>query len=175
MSLTPHPLHTQRYIEFEISQVLKKRTMPMHSLVLPEGEIQEEQVRAIAASRLHQLRQESLQVVRPGWVHPENNAPRADAARFFDYAGFVHVPSFVAHSVVQSMKEEMAQLVATQWDVTAFMDSFGTDTEQNVARGRYFLESASRIHFFAEPEALDDSNKKKQSRTCVASAPAQCL
>lgn len=40
------------------------------------------------------------------------------------------------------------------------LDSFGTDEEQNTARGDYFLDSADQVHFFAEPAALLKDNKQ---------------
>ncbi|KAL7566524.1 hypothetical protein ACA910_006433 [Epithemia clementina (nom. ined.)] len=39
------------------------------------------------------------------------------------------------------------------------LESFGTTKEQNEARGDYFLDSAARIHFFAEPSAIDSEHR----------------
>jgi phytanoyl-CoA hydroxylase len=131
------------------------------------GDMDKEQVRSMAASRLQQLRQ-AVALLRadptaprpPAWVHPRDT--RSEAALFFDSTGFLHVPSFVSLEIAQSMKEEMAQLVETEWDTSALLDSFGTDAEQNLARGRTFLESATGVHFFAEPAALDAQQQLKE-------------
>jgi phytanoyl-CoA hydroxylase len=103
--------------------------------------------------------------------------PRSSAkGRFFDYSGFLHVTNFVTMEECNNMKQQMADLVEQQWDVTTttsgapLLDSFGTDNAQNRLRGDYFLESADKVHFFAEPDALvvqenttenmDDNNKR---------------
>jgi phytanoyl-CoA hydroxylase len=149
--------------------------------IAPEGEDQKERVRSIAASRLQELRDEvaalptNHKALPTSWVHPEPNGTntRSDAALFFDSTGFLHVPSFVSLDVVQSMKEEMARRVETEWDPSAdALDSFGTDAAQNLARGRYFLESAARVHFFAEPAAL---NAQQQLNEAYRSAKLRAL
>jgi hypothetical protein len=54
------------------------------------------------------------------------------------------------------MKQQMEDLVRDDWNPDQqALDSFGTDTEQNTARGDYFLESSDKIHYFTEPTALD--------------------
>jgi hypothetical protein len=58
------------------------------------------------------------------------------------------------------MKQEMANLVEFKWDpATQLVDTFGTGSAQNLARGDYFLESANQINFFAEPDALTDDQR----------------
>ena len=134
----------------------------VHSYIQTKEEEEEEaQVRAVATLRLQQLREEALAAPPPpSWVHPSSSSTdRSEAARFFDTNGFLHVPSFVTEHVVQSMKEEMAQLIETQWDITA-SDTFGTSAEENVARGRYFLESDARVHFFDEPQKEEEENAR---------------
>jgi phytanoyl-CoA hydroxylase len=51
--------------------------------------------------------------------------------------------------------------LANQWDPSTGIDSFGTDTKGNSTRGDYFLESSSKVHFFAEPTALADQGNKE--------------
>mgnify|MGYP005847741093 CR=1 FL=1 len=46
------------------------------------------------------------------------------------------------------------QDLANQWDPAEGIDSFGTNSKENEARGDYFLESANKVHFFAESSAL---------------------
>jgi Phytanoyl-CoA dioxygenase (PhyH) len=98
---------------------------------------------------------------------------RSDQCLFFDYTGFIHVPNFVSSDTYQSMKEEIHHIVETQWhpeeeqkddDETQHPDkvrrhqdtTFGTDEQQNLSRGDYFLESANRVHFFTEPKAMEN-------------------
>ena len=52
--------------------------------------------------------------------------------------------------------------LADQWDPNSGIDSFGTGTKENAARGDYFLESASKVHFFAETTALEDGKLKPE-------------
>ena len=51
----------------------------------------------------------------------------------------------------------METLVKDQWDPQAKTMGFGTDEESNQTQTSddYFLESASRVHYFAEAHALD--------------------
>ena len=71
------------------------------------------------------------------------------------------MPSFSNKSEIKAMKSQMRTLVDESWfpgeEKTAI---FQTDEKQIEAQGSddYFLESASRIHFFAEKEAMDDQN-----------------
>lgn len=109
---------------------------------------------------LQQLEKESLQEGEPvkSWL---NGAPVTTSHRslFFHHAGFVHLPRFVDAAMCLAMKQSMQDIVDTEWD-TQHMDSFGTSEKENTARGDYFLESAARVHFFAEPSALEDDAKQ---------------
>ena len=72
------------------------------------------------------------------------------------------------------MKDEMARIVEAEWHPFADqdggggeLDAFGTNDKQNAARGDYFLDSADKVHFFAEPAALaadDEEEKTKQKK-----------
>ena len=62
---------------------------------------------------------------------------------------------------VQALRNQMQEL-ADNWDPADGIDSFGTNSKENEARGDYFLESASKVHFFAESSALvEGSNELK--------------
>ena len=71
------------------------------------------------------------------------------------------------------MKTEMARLVQSEWNPPTgktsngtsdqVLDSFGTNDEQNTQRGDYFLESADRVHYFAEPGALAEQEDGSSS------------
>ena len=81
--------------------------------------------------------------------------------RFFDRHGFLHIPDFASVEEVQSMKSHMERLVSDEWDPSdrdrRTVEVFRTDRGQVDAQGRsdYFLDSASRVHFFAERDAID--------------------
>jgi phytanoyl-CoA hydroxylase len=81
---------------------------------------------------------------------------RSANGRFFDYTGFLHIANFATTEECHAMKQQMADLVEGEWDATsdAQLDSFGTSDSHNSQRGDYFLESADKVHFFAEPDAL---------------------
>jgi len=87
----------------------------------------------------------------PSWIR--SDAPRSSSSLYFDETGFRHVTSICNATECDAMKDQMAELVR-EWNPDESLDSFGTDTDQNTARGDYFLESADKIHFFAEPTAL---------------------
>jgi phytanoyl-CoA hydroxylase len=121
-----------------------------------------EEVRQAASSRLKKLHVEALASNPPSWVSglsvvddSKEKSARSENCQFFDHAGFLVLPSFADANTCQSMKDEMASLVQKEWHPDQkLLDSFGTNDAQNVQRGNYFLESADRVHFFAEPETL---------------------
>ena len=83
----------------------------------------------------------------------------SDRCRTFDELGYLLIPQFATSEEVQSMKIEMVRLVQNEWfpggkDTTAV---FRTDDKQIQAQGHsdYFLDSADRIHYFAEVDAVD--------------------
>jgi phytanoyl-CoA hydroxylase len=84
-----------------------------------------------------------------------------DAVCFEDY-GFVKRSQFCTPAECQAMKAKMHALVENEWDPAVELDSFGTDEKANTARGDYFLESADKIHYFTEPEALELTADGKQ-------------
>ena len=98
---------------------------------------------------------------------PESNSScPTKRCRFFDKHGFIFLPNFATHGEVQSMKSSMEQLVNDEWKTGADKHStqvFRTDQKQVEAQGRsdYFLDSASKIHYFAEKDALDDDENGK--------------
>lgn len=83
----------------------------------------------------------------------------SDSCRFFQRNGFLYIPNFVSRDECYRMKECMAELVKTNWNPNDEIDSFGTGKEQNTARGDYFLESSDKIHYFAEPCALEQEDE----------------
>ena len=91
------------------------------------------------------------------WIQPPTIlAPTAlKECRFFHHAGFLHVPNFVDIQECQRLKDHMAALVENEWHPEQTLESFGTDNEQNKARGDYFLESSDKVHYFCEPDALN--------------------
>lgn len=90
---------------------------------------------------------------------PFDTSTAACFARF----GFVHKRAFCTAQECQAMKDEMQRLVDEEWDPAVSLGSFGTDDQANTARGDYFLESADKIHYFAEPAALTTTTKDGQA------------
>lgn len=83
--------------------------------------------------------------------------------RFFDKHGFIFLPGFADGNEVRSMKSQMKELVDNEWKPNNSQQPtqvFRTDRKQIEAQGRsdYFLDSASKCHFFAEKDAVDDEN-----------------
>ena len=121
--------------------------------------ISHEDVRELAKKRLDELATEAASTSAPSWVQNERN-DKSVRCQFFDFAGFVKEEGFCSPDECRHMKERMAHLVQTEWNPSQQkIDSFGTGNKQNTARGDYFLESADRTHFFAEPEAMDDQQQ----------------
>ncbi|KAL7544278.1 hypothetical protein ACHAWF_007662 [Thalassiosira exigua] len=112
---------------------------------------------------------------RQNAVHPfRGDCPRSPPApgedpppyptarcRFFDRHGFAFLPSFASDDEVRSMKRSMAEAVEREWDPSSRGSAqvFRTDDGQADAQARsdYFLDSATRCHFFAEKDAADES------------------
>ncbi|KAL3759050.1 hypothetical protein ACHAWU_008659 [Discostella pseudostelligera] len=93
----------------------------------------------------------------------------SERCRAFDTVGYIHLPQFASADVVASMKTTMEQLVNDEWmtsssststtassSSSAAVETFRTDDKQVDAQGRsdYFLDSATKIHYFAEPYAV---------------------
>ncbi len=95
-----------------------------------------------------------------------------ERCRIFDTIGYIHLRQFVSSDVVASMKSTMKQLVNDEWmpsappsssettfgstSSTSVVETFRTDDKQVDAQGSsdYFLDSATKIHYFAEPYAV---------------------
>lgn len=125
----------------------------------------QEALRAAAFEKLSQLEQTSRDdgaLPLRSWI--QSNIPAAERShrcRFFDRAGFLHIPSFVDVDLCHEMKQCMSELVE-QWDPeTSLVESFATNDAANVTRGDYFLDSSDKIHFFCEASALEENNTLK--------------
>jgi phytanoyl-CoA hydroxylase len=141
------------------------------------------QVRAAAVEALHGLEKElsgwEEDHDRPGsfyWLGgfrrpvPDNaSAP----CRFFQANGFLHVKGFVTLESCNEMKDEMRRLVRERWhpDNDAKIEEFGTDAKRNAERGDYFLESSDRVHFFAEPAALETMPLTERNASAEGAPP----
>lgn len=75
----------------------------------------------------------------------------------FDQQGFLHVRAFASKDEVESMLGRMNKLVKGWTPGEEKLSAFRTDEKQETCQGSndYFLDSADRIHFFAEPGAVD--------------------
>lgn len=78
----------------------------------------------------------------------------------FDRDGFVVLRGFVSAAACAAMRARMAQLVV-DWDPAVSLVRFRTDAGQSSAQAAsdYFLASADRVHFFAEPAAVNDAGE----------------
>ena len=135
---------------------------------------------ALSAPELAALRQKAQQALQelqntvsqlthdpPSWIQTNHTDTESAAssssqstdARFFNQYGFVQKSAFCSTTECTSMKDAMIRLVQENWfPERDGLDSFGTNTAENKARGDYFLESADRIHYFAEPSCVDPEN-----------------
>ncbi|CAB9506712.1 Phytanoyl-CoA dioxygenase domain-containing protein 1 [Seminavis robusta] len=109
---------------------------------------------------------EKKEMIPKSWIRDgheiDANDQRSDRCMYFDTHGFIKVDQFSDKKEVEALRNQMGSL-AEQWDPSSGIDSFGTDTKENRSRGDYFLESSSKVHFFAEPTALlDKENNQKE-------------
>jgi len=115
-------------------------------------------IRRTTKEVLATLLEESALKTPDSWIQNNDNsrsASRTASCLFFDTAGFRHVSSFATAAECAAMKHKMKELV-DEWNPDqGLLDCNGTDEDQFAARGDYFLESANKTHFFAEPAALD--------------------
>jgi phytanoyl-CoA hydroxylase len=126
-----------------------------------------QEIRERAKTIYQDLDEQAAQTCSPAsWVRPGAEASwldnRKDRCRYFDTHGFVVVSNFIDTSTVQALKDQMAQLTNNDWDPSASLDTFGTDSKANTARGDYFLDSGNRVHYFAEVDALEKEQLKPE-------------
>lgn len=97
------------------------------------------------------------------WLNGDVPADISDQCRYFDRFGFLHLRGFAPPAEVQDMKDQMEALME-DWDPAEKTMAFSTDEHEARGSDDYFLESASRVHFFAEPTALneDDGSLKEE-------------
>jgi phytanoyl-CoA hydroxylase len=82
---------------------------------------------------------------------------------YFDRFGFLHLQGFASKEEVEAMQHQM-EMLTSDWDPAEKTMAFSTHVKDNQARGNddYFLESASRVHFFAEATALEEDGSLKE-------------
>ncbi|KAI2492536.1 phytanoyl-CoA dioxygenase [Fragilaria crotonensis] len=138
----------------------------------PLSEEEQKYIRAKAQEAMSLLATEShvneIKVVdglqHSSWLNgPVSSTEVSDRCRYFDQFGFLHLPSFATRDEVQAMKHQMEMLTRT-WDPAEKTMAFSTQVQDNESQGSddYFLESASRVHFFAETTALDEHGSLKE-------------
>ena len=125
----------------------------------------QETLRAAASEKLSRLKTASRENESvPSWIQSGLPAEeRSERCRFFDRAGFLHVPSFVDLETCHEMKQCMSDLVE-QWNPETSLETFATNDASNVKRGDYFLDSSDKIHYFCETSALENNQLKPEYR-----------
>lgn len=99
-----------------------------------------------------------------GEIPKKSSTPPTKRCQFFDRHGFIFVPGFATAGEVESMKSTMKEMVYKDWEpATGTTQVFRTDEGQIKAQGTsdYFLDSAAKVHFFAEKDAMDDKEDLK--------------
>jgi len=98
------------------------------------------------------------------WVTGEElKTSTSKRCHFFDKHGFIFIPGFANSGEVNSMKSTMKELVENNWNPKIETQVFRTDEGQLEAQSTsdYFLDSAARVHYFAEKDALDNAGELK--------------
>jgi len=104
------------------------------------------------------------------WLEPNSPVTTetdiSDLKRQFDTYGFAVLRSFLSSPSCAQMRSEMNDILTVSWQPGS-QDSpsavFRTDSEQSKAQGSsdYFLDSANRVHFFAEKDAVNEDGSLK--------------
>jgi phytanoyl-CoA hydroxylase len=112
----------------------------------------------------------------PAQENPDDNSwkkGRSSTCHYFDMYGFCVRRQFCSAEEVADLKQEMKRMVDELWHPGKVGDgnsdeneeeepdyAFATDSKSNTQRGDYFLDSADRVSYFAEPQALDAETGK---------------
>lgn len=112
--------------------------------------------------------------VRGGQIIIDSTKTEEPTSRcqYFDKNGFLLIKGFSDEDEIQGMKRQMHTLVDEHWDPNTDSSNsegkknitvFRTDDKQIDHQGSddYFLESANKVHFFAESRAIDDNGNLK--------------
>ena len=118
------------------------------------------------AKKVLQELEETAKASSPSsWVREDADSAwlqgRSNRCRYFDTHGFLVVPKFLDSKTSQALKDQMEYLANNDWDPAKSLDTFATNTEGNTTRGDYFLDSSNKVHYFAEPHALDEQKQLK--------------
>jgi phytanoyl-CoA hydroxylase len=120
-------------------------------------------IRSRAAQAFSAIQTE-VQGTSISWVDKStyNNAKSDPRRRHFDQHGFLLVKQFASKAEVNNMKTRMTELIKT-WEPGQELVAFRTDSKQSEAQGSnaYFLESANKIHFFSEVDAVESTGGLK--------------
>lgn len=108
--------------------------------------------------------------------------------KYFDKNGFLLLKSFSDENQIHAMKQQMQNLVNEQWHPNSSSNSKNSNTKENSNHNNhnnkeekpkvtvfrtdekqidhqgsddYFLESANKVHFFAESKAMDEEEPTK--------------
>jgi phytanoyl-CoA hydroxylase len=134
----------------------------------PLTEESKELLRQSATKIFKHLQEKSIQLHTSdptrikSWIRPDASVEylrgRSRQCHYFDTYGFTTLPKFCTPEEIQNLKEEMLSMVNRDWNPGSEEEQstevFGTDSTSNSNRGDYFLDSANRVSFFAEPHAM---------------------
>lgn len=81
----------------------------------------------------------------------------------FDEQGCVVIPNFLDSAELLSIKTEINRIVS-ELDASQEKTAFKTTDDQVESHNKYFLDSADRISYFFEEDALDDGGNLKVSK-----------
>ncbi|XP_042231054.1 phytanoyl-CoA dioxygenase domain-containing protein 1-like [Homarus americanus] len=74
--------------------------------------------------------------------------------------GCVCVPGFLTDDEANSLRASCRRLVE-EMDPTQHTPTIFSTSDHNQSRSSYFVDSGDKVHFFFEPEALDENSKLK--------------
>lgn len=88
-----------------------------------------------------------------------------DQINTFNRDGFLVLPDFVPEEACDALKARVEEMLS-EFDPSTVKTIFDT-SEQIAARDQYFLESASKIHFFFEKEAFQNGVLVKPKEVAI--------
>ncbi|KAG7163919.1 Phytanoyl-CoA dioxygenase domain-containing protein 1-like [Homarus americanus] len=89
-----------------------------------------------------------------------SNKGKSVTASQYRREGCVCVPGFLTDDEANSLRASCRRLVE-EMDPTQHTPTIFSTSDHNQSRSSYFVDSGDKVHFFFEPEALDENSKLK--------------